>query len=842
MSWRVSGKIARRELRSGLSGFRILIACLALGVAAIAAVGTVRSGIQAGLVSEGAALLGGDAEAEFTYRFATDDERAWMENRADAISQIVDFRSMAVVERDGLTERGLTQIKAIDEFYPLYGTPKLQSGNAFDTAFQRTGAHPPAVMERLLADRLALNIGDPFKLGTATFQLADVITYIPDGAGDGFGLGPRTIVMTKDLENSGLLASGTLFSTKYRMKLPSGTNLDTLASTVETDLASSGLRWRDAREASPSIAEFVDRLGSFLILVGLAGLAVGGIGVSSAVRTYLDRKTSVIATLRSIGADNATVFQTYFLQIAALSSIGILIGLILGIGAPIAIEPVLSAMLPFPITLTVFARPIIEATLYGALAALIFTIWPLARAENIKAAILFRDGGGTAARLPRPIYVIITLGLTAILLASACYFTGSIALTLWTAVGVIGALAILSIAAIAIRKLAHRLESWSKGRSTLRWALSAIGGTSEGATAVILSIGLGLSVLASIGQIDGNLRQAIKQDLPGVAPSYFFVDIQKSQMPEFREILKADENVSDFEEAPMLRGIVSTINDKPAAEVAGDHWVIQGDRGLTYAAAPGEDTEITQGDWWPEDYTGSPQISFAAEEGAEMGLKLGDKITMNILGRDITGTITSFRNVDFSTAGIGFIMTMNPSALAGAPHSFIATVYTTPEHEADLLRTLAEAFPNITAIRVKDAIDRVSTVLNSIASATAYGAMATLLTGFLVLIGSAASALHARRYEAAILKTLGATRRSILTSFALRAAIMGASAGIVAIGAGALGGWAVTYFVMETDFSVIWPNAFAVVVGGVLANVLANLAFAMRALNAPAAQILRARE
>ena len=186
-------------------------------------------------------------------------------------------------------------------------------------------------------------------------------------------------------------------------------------------------------------------------------------------------------------------------------------------------------------------------------------------------------------------------------------------------------------------------------------------------------------------------------------------------MPEFREILKADENVSDFEEAPMLRGIVSTINDKPAAEVAGDHWVIQGDRGLTYAAAPGEDTEITQGEWWPKDYTGPPQISFAAEEGAEMGLKLGDKITMNILGRDITGTITSFRNVDFSTAGIGFIMTMNPSALAGAPHSFIATVYTTPEHEAALLRTLAEAFPNITAIRVKDAIDRVSTVLNSIA-------------------------------------------------------------------------------------------------------------------------------
>ena len=210
-------------------------------------------------------------------------------------------------------------------------------------------------------------------------------------------------------------------------------------------------------------------------------------------------------------------------------------------------------MLPFPITLTVFARPIIEATLYGALAALIFTIWPLARAENIRRQFCFATAEDRRAATS-PIYVIITLGLTAILLASACYFTGSIALTLWTAVGVIGALAILSIAAVAIRKLAHRLQSWSKGRSTLRWALSAIGGTSEGATAVILSIGLGLSVLASIGQIDGNLRQAIKQDLPGVAPSYFFVDIQKSQMPEFREILNADENVSDFEEAQCCAG------------------------------------------------------------------------------------------------------------------------------------------------------------------------------------------------------------------------------------------------------------------------------------------------
>ena len=842
MSWRVSAKIARRELRGGLSGFRILIACLALGVAAIAAVGTVRSGIQAGLVSKGAELLGGDAEAEFTYRFANQSEHMWMQEQATTVSQIVDFRSMAVVERNGKIERGLTQIKAIDEFYPLYGKPKLRSGEEFSKVFVQTGDHPPALMERLIADRLALEIGDTFKLGTTTFILADIITLIPDGAGDGFGLGPRTLVMTKDLEKSGLIAPGTLFSTKYRLKLPQDADLDTLAKLVEIDLSSSGLRWRDAREAAPGISTFIDRLGSFLTLVGLAGLAVGGIGVSSAVRTYLDRKITVIATLRSIGAGNATIFQIYFLQIAALSLIGISIGLIIGIGVPIAFEPLFTAMLPFPITLTIFARPIIESMVYGALAALIFTIWPLAQAENIKAATLFRDAGRTTSTLPRFIYVLISVGLTALMLALACYFIGSISLTLWTVIGAVGALSILYISAIATRKIAQRVQIWSKGRSILRWALSAIGGTSEGSTAVILSIGLGLSVLASIGQIDGNLRQAIKQDLPGIAPSYFFIDIQKSQMPAFRKLLNADLEVDSFEEAPMLRGIISRINDQPAEKVAGDHWVIQGDRGITYASIPSPETEITSGEWWPQDYSGPAQISFAAEEGAEMGLMLGDELTINVLGREITGKITSFRNVDFSTAGMGFILAMNPSALAGAPHSFIATVYTTPENEASLLRNLAEAFPNITAIRVRDAIDQVSSVLNSIAAATSYGALATLLTGFLVLIGSAASALHARRYEAAILKTLGATRRSIVLSFALRAAIMGAAAGFVAIGAGALGGWAVTRFVMNTSFTVIWPNAVAIIFGGVFANVLANMAFAVRALNTPVTQILRTRE
>lgn len=842
MSLRLAARFARRELRGGLHGFRIFLACLALGVAAIAAVGSVRASIEAGLAREGAALLGGDAEIEFTYRFAEAEERAWMANNALKVSEIVDFRSMAVATRNGETERGLTQIKAVDGTYPLIGDVLLTPEMTLDVAFAGQGDLPGAVMDRALIDRMGLSIGDTFALGTQDFVLMAELTVEPDAAAGGFTLGPRTIVTTQSLENSSLLEPGTRFSTKYRLALPEGADLAALESAAHAQFEASGLRWTDARNGAPGVAEFVDRLGAFLVLVGLSGLAVGGVGVAAAVRAYLANKTNVIATLRTLGANRSTIFQTYFIQIGILSIVGIAIGLLLGGLAPLLLAPLIEARLPIPAAFAVYPEPLIEAGIYGALTALIFTLWPLARTEEVRAATLFRDALGSSKFLPPLRYlIVIALGLAA-LIGLAGWFSGTWKLTLWTAGGIAGALLLLAVTSVLIRWLSRRGGRIAQNRPALRWALGAIGGPREGAASVVLSLGLGLSVLAAVGQIDGNLRNAISGQLPEVAPSYFFVDIQKDQMDGFNARLASDDAVREVESAPMLRGVITTINGKPANETGGDHWVLQGDRGVTYANLPSEGTRITAGEWWPEDYAGPPQISFAAEEAEEMGLSLGDTLTINILGRDITATITSFREVDFSTGGIGFILTMNPAALAGAPHSFISTVYAEPQAEAAILRDLSNAYPNITAIRVRDAIDRVSEVLSGLAAATSYGAAATLLTGFLVLIGAAAAGEGARTYEAAVLKTLGASRGRILLSFALRSALLGAAAGLVALGAGIAGGWAVSNYVMETDFAVIWPSAFAIIFGGIIATLLAGLAFAWRPLAARPAQVLRARE
>ncbi|MDJ0994687.1 MAG: drug:proton antiporter [Dinoroseobacter sp.] len=845
MSMGIAARIARRELRGGIKGFRVFLLCLALGVAAIAAVGSVRVSIQDGLTREGAVILGGDGMMQFTYRYADADEKVWMVANSEAYSEIVDFRSMAVVDQpDGPPDRGLTQIKAVDEGYPLKGYVTLEPDIPLAQALDGSDDLPGAVMQQVLIDRLGLSVGDSFRLGTQDFVLTAALTREPDSAGGGFGLGPRTIVRTTDLSESSLLGSGTLFETEYRLDLPEGTDLAALEAEAEELFRDKGMRWRDSRNGAPGIARFVDRMGAFLVLVGLAGLAVGGVGVSAAVRAYLEGKTPVIAILKTLGAEGRTIFAAYMMQIGVLTILGVTAGLVLGAIIPLALAPIIEARLPIPADFGVHAWPLAEAALYGVLTALVFTLWPLARTEQVRAAELFRDTTSRKFRLPSIPYLIALGTAIAALIGSAIGLSGIPQLASGSVGGIIAALVILILAAWGIRALSRRLAQarFVRGRSALRLALGAIGGPGNEATSVVLSLGLGLSVLAAVGQIDSNLRTSIAEELPKDAPSYFFVDIQNDQIKSFLDRTQNDPGVSRVESAPMLRGIITRINGEPAREVAGEHWVLRGDRGVTYSAAPPPNTTITEGEWWPQDYTGPNQISFADEEARELGLKLGDELTVNILGRDIVGTVTSFRVVDFSTAGIGFILSMNPGALAGAPHTHIATVYASEEAEAPLLRDVAGDAPNITAIRVRDAIDRVTEALSGLAAATSYGALATLVTGFVVLIGAAAAGERGRVFEAAVLKTLGATRGRILTSFALRSALLGAAAGAVAIFAGGLAGWAVMTFVMETSYSFEPVSAIAIVLGGALATLLAGLGFALRPLALRPAGVLRARE
>ena len=836
-------KIAQRELTAALKdrlhGFRILMLCLIFGVASIATIGSLRGAIEAGLNSNGQVFLGGDAEIELTYRRASPQENDWMAQQSLQKSEILDFRSMAVA-RDN-SKRILTQVKAVDAAYPLVGEIVLSNDMGLPEALAGQNDLPGAVVAPALLRRLLLNLGDIMQLGEQEFVVMATLEKEPDNFSN-FALGPRSIVLAQDLEGSGLLSQGTIFSSKYRLILPKGIDFDTAKAMFEADWATAGGKWKDARNASPGAARAIDRLSTFLVLIGLSGLVVGGIGVSAAVQAFVAKKTGNIAVLKTLGATPRQIFWIYTLQIIAYTVAAIILGVLLGAVAPFLARPFLPESLSAVAVISVYPAALLEAATYGALAAAIFSIWPLAQTEQIRPANLFR--GGTPQSWPATRYIIVLVILLGGALWGAVQFSGSIAMTMWLLGGISMALLFLALMAGLFKLILKRMvrSKSLQGRLALRAAVSAIASGTERAGPVVMGIGLGLAVLAAVGQIDGNLRNSMTKSLPDKAPSFFFLDIQSGQLEEFNQRLADNTEVDRVETAPMLRGLVTQINSKPAAEVGGDHWVLRGDRGISYAAKMPEKTSLTAGQWWPDDYSGPAQISFSAEAAEEIGIGLGDSLTLNVLGRDITATITSLRNVDFSNAGMGFVILLNASALAGAPHSHIATVYASEAAEIPILDELGQAFPNVTGIQIREAVLMVSGIVSSIASAASIGAIATLITGFLILIGAASVSSKQRAYETAILKTLGATHREILVSFALRSAMVGALAASVALGVGLLGGWAVSSFVFKSSFEIIWSNAALIIFGGVCATLITGVLFALGPLSQSAAAELRHRD
>jgi putative ABC transport system permease protein len=544
-------KIAQRELiaawRERLHGFRILMLCLIFGIASISAIGSLRGAIDAGLNSNGRVFLGGDAQIELTYRQANTQELAWMASQSRAQSQIIDFRSMAVAPHTN--KRILTQVKAVDSAYPLVGAVILSGDMDLAQAFVGRDGLPGAILAPALLRRLNINLGDQVLFGQKTFVVMATLLKEPDNFGN-FALGPRSLVLTKDLEGSGLLAAGTLFSSKYRLLFEAGRDLVPAQQVFESDWPGTGAKWKDARKASPGADRVIERMSRFLILIGLSGLIVGGIGVSAAVRAFIVKKTGHIAVLKTLGATPSQIFWIYTVQIAAYTGLSVVLGLVLGALAPFAARPFLPDNLAEVALISIYPSALIEAAIYGSLAAAIFSIWPLAQTEHIRPASLFR--GAAAAQWPARRYLFAQAALLATALFGAVQFSGSWSMTFWLLGGIAIALLILAMISGAFQFTLRRIMHGSafQGQLPLRAAFSALASGSERTGSVVMGIGLGLTVLAAVGQIDGNLRRSITQSLPDKAPSFFFLDIQSSQLPGFKQRLAENPAVSKVETAP----------------------------------------------------------------------------------------------------------------------------------------------------------------------------------------------------------------------------------------------------------------------------------------------------
>ncbi|MFK7944185.1 MAG: ABC transporter permease, partial [Paracoccaceae bacterium] len=554
--------VALRELRGGLAGFRIFLACLILGVMGLAAVGSVTSAIQRGLSAEGQSILGGDAQLSFAYRFATDEERAWMDARGE-ISEVVTMRSLLRKGR----EQALAEVKAVDGAYPLYGAATV-AGSTLTEALGTLDGRPGLVTERVLADRLGLSPGDPVQLGGGQFTFNGVLEAEPDRASGGFAMGPRVLTSVEGLRAAGMLAPGVLFESQYRLRMPDNADLRAVRANFEDSFTESGARWRDRDRAAPGISRFVDRLSAFLTIVGIAALAVGGVGIGAAVRGYLNRKIPTIAALRTLGATAGTVFFAYLFQIGLLAVLGIAAGVLLGGGLVATLGPVLAANLSIPAEFGWYSAPLLEAGYFGLLASAVFTLWPLAWLLQVRPAELFRRDAELPRQIPAMRVLGVLLGLVAILIISIIGLSANPKLAAWCLGGIAGAFLILRALGWLGARLARRLShsTLAQRRPGLRLALGAIGAPTAGTPGVVLALGLGLGVLTTIAQIDANMQNLLRDQLPEKAPAFFFVDIQSAQLDQFEKIALATDGADRLATAPMLRGVITELNGVPAGQ------------------------------------------------------------------------------------------------------------------------------------------------------------------------------------------------------------------------------------------------------------------------------------
>ena len=832
-------RLARRELRSGFSGFRIFFVSLVLGVAAIAAVGSLADALLTGIADDGRVLLGGDVAVELVHRPMSTAELAFARSRGE-VSQSAAMRAMTYAMENGREGgRQLIELKAVDDAYPLYGNVGLFPAVDLKTALVCRANVCGAVAEQALLDRLHLKRGEAIRIGSQAFRIAAVLTDEPDRLSGGFSLGPHVIVSRDALTRTGLVTLGSLIEYTTRIRLPPNGSTPAFRREAKKRFPDAGWQIRDRDHAAPGTDRFIRQLSVFLALVGLTALAVGGVGAGQAVRAFLDRKREEIAALKALGADGMLIFFVFFLQVMTIAALASIVGVGIGAAVPFLVERFYARDIPVPAHFGLYAAPLALAFLFGILSAAAFAIPPLARAREIAPAGLFRDLVAPAATRGRIPYLLAAGVAGLVIVALALAVSPSLSFSLWFIACAGGGLIALAAAATSLRWLLRRLPHAKAPAARL--AVANITRPGSPSAAVITSLGLGLSLLAAVTILDRTISAEVRESLPGTAPTFYFVDIQPAEAAEFDRTLTRFPSARDYRRTPMIRGRIVALNGVPAAQAkvdSGSKWALAGDRGITYAATPPKDTEITAGRWWRANYRGPTLISFDADLAHGMGLKIGDSMTINVLGREIEGRIANLRNVDFSTGRQNFVLILSPGVIDHAPHSFLATVRVPPRDEEAVYRAVTDRFPSVSTVRVKDVIAQLNIFLGQLSLDVRAASLVAILAGLLVLAGAIAAGLRTRLYDSTVMKVVGATRAQIALAYGFEYALLGLLCGLLALAAGVGAATLITRRVLDVAPVVDWSAVLMTVAGGAVLTLAFGLILTWSALSAkPAAQL-----
>ena len=836
MKWSQIWSIARRDLSGRFRGLRLLIICLFLGVATLSTIGSLTAAITSELAVRGRVILGGDIEVAMSQRAATDAEKAAFV-REGTVSQTVRMQAMANRVADGKGSEPnaiLAQLKGVDGAYPLYGKLLLKDGRKVGTI-----AADDVLIGQALADRLALSVGDKLRFGEAVFRITGLISDEPDRLGEGFTLGPVALVSLSGLSRTNLVQPGSLYESKYRIRTPAPANLDVVTARLRTEFPEGGWEVKTRDRAAPGASRFIVRMGQFLVLVGLTALVIAGIGVGNGVASYLTGKRSSIATLKVLGARSGDILRIYMAQILAVSGFAIAAGLAAGVCLPQLIIWVAGDVLPVRPGFSVYPQPLLVSAAYGLLIALIFALPPLARARLIPPQGLFRAVVDAPARLDWKTHAVVAGGVAlvaaiAITTARDPLFSAGF---LGSVVAVIG---LLSLIGWLIARIAARLPR--PKQPLIRLALTNLHRPGAQTGQLVVALGLGLTLFVSLAAIQTSLTHEIERTIPKQAPSLFVLDVPVAQQSRFRTLVAQNAPTAQVNLVPAMRGTITGYAGQRVADLADipdNAWVLRGERGLTYSNVLPDGSELVRGKWWPKDYDGKPLVSIDEKMAEALDLKIGDPLTVSLLGREITATVASLRKINWDTMGFNYVMVFTPNTLRDAPHNLAATISMDPQSEGTVSRALLSAFPAISVIEVREVIGQVQEILGQMASAIAAAASIAILSGIAVLIGAIAASRQARIYDSVILKTLGATRWQILSAQALEYALIAVLLGAVALALGLFAGWYVITGIFGFNWSPDWSLVLIMLGGGALLILVLGTLGSLPVLAARPARALR---
>ncbi len=814
LSWRESWRIARRDLDGGLRGLRLLLVCLFLGVATLATIGSLTSAITSELATRGRVLLGGDVEIGMTQRQASPAEYA----QFAAMGRVSDtIRTRAMAQRVGLAEGApgsvLTELKGVDQAFPLYGQMKLADGR------YRPLAADAVIIDRALADRLLLKPGDGMIYGDASFRVAGVIADEPDRVGEGFTLGPVAIVSLDGFKRTGLLQPGALYKAKYRIRLSPGVDPVAMVERLKAKYPSSGWEYKDRDHAAPGAVRFFERMGQFLSLIGLAALVIAGIGVSNGVASYLGMRRGSIATFKILGATSADIARIYLLEIGAVAGLAVIAGLVAGALLPIALVWLVRDVLPVAPGVGFFPIPLVSSAAYGLLIAFAFALPPLARARRQPAAAQFRGGVETRGRIDRrTVLQVAAAGAAVVTLA---LLTAREPLFAAAVLGSVGAVLLILLGiGSAIRWASSRLPR--PRRPLLRLALANLHRPGAQTVALVIALGLALTLFVTLAAIQTSLNSEITRAVPQRAPKQFVLDIPSEERARFVSVVKRQAPEAKLNIVPSLRGTITAYGAQRVADlpqIPDKAWFLRGERGVTYSQDLPEGSELVDGAWWPADYAGPPLVSLDREAARTLGIGVGDTLTVSVLGREIVARIASLRQVNWETMGFNYVMVFSPNTLRAAPHSLTSTIDMDARHEGPVSRALLKAFPSASVIAVSEVLGQVRKILDQMATAILLSASVAILAGIAVLVGAIAASRQARSYDSVILKTLGATRWQILAAQALEYGLLAATLCLLALGLGTLAAW---YVIVEV-FAFRWAPDWGVVLATLGAGAVLTL-------------------